>query len=63
MAKNAGKYRELQTLPNNAMTVQSYADSRGWKAHNVYMRLNRQINDFEIVLFQGINFVIPINNQ
>lgn len=63
MAKNIGKYREVSQLPNNAMTVQSYADSRGWKAHNIYMKLKRQTNDFEIILFQGINFVIPFNNQ
>jgi hypothetical protein len=63
MAKNIGKYREVSQLPNNAMTVQSYADSRGWKAHNIYMKLKRHTNDFEIILFQGINFVIPFNNQ
>lgn len=62
MAKNVGKYRQVDQLPVNAMTVQSYADSRGWKAHNIYMRLKRNNADFEIVLFQGINFVIPINN-
>lgn len=63
MAKNIGKYREVSQLPNNAMTVQSYADYRGWKANNVYMKLQRKTADFEIILFQGINFIVPTNNQ
>lgn len=62
MAKNEGKYRVVDTLPANAMTVHNYAASHGWKAHNVYMRLNRmKVVDFEIILFQGINFVIPLS--
>ena len=63
MAKNIGKYREVTQLPVGAMSVKCYADLRGWQPHNIYMRLNRHKNDFEIILFQGINFVIPINNQ
>ena len=63
MAKNIGKYRTVEILPITALTVQSYADSRGWRPHNVYMKIKRNTNDFEIVLFQGINFVIPFNNQ
>lgn len=63
MAKNTGKYREVQELPINALTVQCYADKHGWKAHNIYMRLNRGTNNFEIIVFQGINFVIPLSEK
>jgi len=61
MAKrNIGKYRDVEVLPPGAMTVEKYAESRGWKANNVYMRVQRRTADFSLVIFQGINFVIPI---
>jgi hypothetical protein len=65
MKNRVNKYRELDSLPNGAKTVQQYASERGCNTAYIY-KLWKQANDpdvlkdipFEIVLFKDINFVI-----
>ena len=57
--KNANKYPTVETLPANAMTVQEYANSIGKTTSHLYVMLQRGKADFKVVLFKGINFIIP----
>ena len=66
MAKNRlNTYRELDTLPNEAMTVNEYAIQcncntsyiyKLWKEH----KQKAKAIHFEIVIIRNINFVIPV---
>ena len=62
MAKNKRNiYREVDTLPVNAIRVSDYA--KQWPCNTSYLyklvREKKNISTFEIVDFQGINFVLP----
>lgn len=58
---NDNRYRTVSKLPDNALKVSEYARYRGFKDHSlVYHRITRGKADYEIVIFQGFNFVIPI---
>lgn len=60
MKRNENKYREVTELPNNAVLPKIYAKTRGWESvSSIYNRWMRGKADFEIVVFQGINFIIP----
>jgi predicted nucleotidyltransferase len=55
------KYKVVTTLPDNAMSVNLYAAKQGYKStSSIYMQLKRGNADFEIVVYNGFNFVIPI---
>ena len=41
------------------MKVKEYADTRGVSHSLIYHELDREVANFEIVQFHGINFVIP----
>jgi hypothetical protein len=57
---NDNRYEVVKKLPAKAIKVSDYAVSKGWKGHSlVYHRLTRNKADYKIVVFQGINFVIP----
>lgn len=58
MKRNEGKYRIVDKLPKGAQTVAEYCASKNITPAAVYMRIKRGRADFEIVIFQGINFVI-----
>ena len=67
MKHNVGKYREVDKLPDNALTPKKYAEQNDISHQLIYIRLKRArenglIVDFEIVTYQGINFVIPYKN-
>lgn len=51
-------YREVQRLPSNALRVSEYAAQRQCNTSYIYELIRKQKADFEIVVFQGINFVI-----
>lgn len=56
------RYREVNQLPIEAIKVIDYAHSLGYKDHSIiYHNLKRKPDEinYEIVVFQGINFVIP----
>lgn len=62
MGKNKkGKYRQVSTLPNEAIKVADYA--KQWPCNTSYLyklvREKKNFSKFEIVDFQGINFIIP----
>ena len=59
MAHNENKYPIIKTLPVNAMTVKEYALSKGITPQYVYVMIQRNKATFKMVLFQGINFIIP----
>lgn len=61
MKKNTGKYKEVNRLPANALTVADYAKDKGFTTNYIYnlIRLNKHLDRFDIVVFQSFNFIIP----
>ena len=54
------QYTKVNKLPATALTVSKFAKSKNWKDHSlVYHNIKRGKADYKIVVFQGINFVIP----
>lgn len=61
--KNQGKYRLVDQLPDNAMTVTEYAAQTGLQPTAIYKRIERKTANFEIVIFKTMNFVLPLTNN
>ena len=60
MKKERKQYKEVKELPDSALTVAQYAEARECTTPYIYELIRKQKNnDFEIVNFKGINFVIP----
>jgi hypothetical protein len=59
MKQNQHKYREVVKLPSKAVTVKTYAEQNDITTAYVYKQIKEGKNKFEIVTFQGINFIIP----
>jgi len=59
MKQNKDKYPEITTLPANAKTVKAYAESIDITTAYVYKQIREGKNKFQIVVFQGVNFIIP----
>ena len=62
MGKNRqNKYRVVESLPVNAVKVSQYAAEWPCNTSYIYKLVSekKNIGKFEIVDFQGINFVIP----
>ena len=57
---NKDIYRTVDELPVNAKTVGQYCKDRGCTNPYIYQLVRTQKADFEIVIFKGINFVIPL---
>ena len=57
------KYRIVNSLPVEAMTVKDYCLQRGCTNPYIYQLIKDNKADFEIVLFKGINFVIPLTKH
>jgi len=57
------RYRIVPELPASAMTVAAYCEERGCTNPYIYELFRKHKADFEIVIFQGINFVIPLTNN
>lgn len=56
------RYRIVDKLPDNAVKVSEYAKLRGCADHSLIYHWLRRKSDkatYEIVVFQGFNFVIP----
>ena len=62
MKKNVGKYREVDKLPSNALTVKQYADKKEVCTSYIYKLVREEKATFEIVVFQTINFIVPLKN-
>ena len=62
MKKNNGKYREVNKLPSNAITVAQYANNNNFTTNYVYnqIKTGKHIGKFEVVVFQTFNFIIPV---
>jgi hypothetical protein len=63
MGKRQNKYRAVKELPKGAMSVKQYANLRGCSTAYIYKiwRNSRGVNNgenFEIVEFQGLNFIL-----
>lgn len=59
MKQNKNKYREVAELPPTAKTVKTYAEDENITTAYVYKQIKEKKNKFEIVVFQGVNFIIP----
>lgn len=59
MRKNKNRYEPVTQLPAAALKVSEYARQRGCTTAYVYELIRNNKNDFKIVEFQGINFIIP----
>ena len=53
------QYRAVDKLPPNAIKVSDYARQRGCHHSLIYHEVRRGKAKFEIVTFQGFNFIIP----
>ena len=56
---NIDKYKEVDKLPSGAMTVSEYCKQRGCTNPYIYALYKKNKANFKIVVFKGINFVIP----
>lgn len=59
MKANVNKYENVSVLPAEALTVADYAAQRGCTTAYIYKLIKDKKNDFSIVTFHGINFIIP----
>lgn len=57
-ARQAG-YQHVKALPENALTVSAYCKQHEYTNPYFYQLARQGKGDFKIVVFQGINFVIP----
>lgn len=66
MANNrTGKYRELDILPAEAITVNQYAKQMNCNTSYIYKLWAKHTREgkaisFEIVKIRGINFIVPV---
>lgn len=58
--KRKRNYRIVSELPAGALSVAKYAKKRGCTTNYIYVLLARERADFEVVVFSGYNFVIPL---
>ncbi len=54
------KHREVKVLPTNAVKVSQYARDRKCTTSLLYHELDRGKAKFEIVIWQGFNFILPL---
>lgn len=66
MGKNRRyEYEQVNILPDNAMTVAQYAkEVKECNTSYIYELIRKNKNsDFQIVIYKGINFIIPLTNN
>lgn len=56
------QYTIVDSLPDNAIKVSQYAKDRGCHHSLIYHEITRKKANFEIIQFQGINFILPYNS-
>lgn len=54
------KYRKVNELPENALTIGEYANQKGITKGHVYTHFSRGRADYEIVEFRTFLFVVPL---
>ena len=54
-------HKEVKELPKNAVKVSHYAKERGCSTSLLYHELNRGKAKFSIIVWQGTNFILPLN--
>lgn len=54
------KYTIVEELPKGALTVSQFAKNRGVDHSLIYHELKRKTAKFSIVVFHGINFIVPL---
>lgn len=59
MKQNQHKYREVTKLPATAKTVKVYAQDNEITTAYVYKLIKEGKNKFEMIVFQGVNFILP----
>jgi hypothetical protein len=60
MARDMNKqYKTVSQLPANAVKVSEYARQQNCHHSLIYHNITRGKATYKIVIFQGINFVIP----
>lgn len=56
------QYRKVDKLPDNAVKVKDYAvNVRQCSTSLIYHEVQRNKANFEIIQFQGINFIVPLS--
>mgnify|MGYP000449770007 CR=1 FL=1 len=55
------KHKEVKVLPANAIKVSEYARLRACSTSLIYHELDRGKAKFDIVIWQGFNFIVPHN--
>lgn len=60
MKRNLGKYKEVNILPVNALTVAEYATVRNITVGHVYTHYSRGRANYDIVIFKTHNYIIPV---
>ena len=58
MKANVNKYLNVDRLPENAVSVKLFADSKGYSTSYVYKLIKLGKAPFDIVVWQGINWVV-----
>ena len=60
------RYRTVDYLPDNALRVSEYAEQRQCNTSYIYELVRKSLEgksiDFEIVVYKGINFVVPLTD-
>ena len=57
----ATKYKPVEKLPHDAIKVSKYASDNKISVAYVYIKHTRKLASYDIVSFQGINFVVNIS--
>ena len=57
------EYTIINQLPPGAVTVSQYAKGKGCVTSYIYHLIKRGKADFNIVVFQGINFVVTVPKE
>lgn len=67
--KRTNKYEEVNRLPPSALSIENFAQENGFSASYVYKMVERNqgsaLKDMgkRIVVFQGYNFIVPLNGK
>ena len=54
-------HKEVNVLPKDAVKVSHYAKQRGCSTSLIYHELQRGKANFTIIVWQGTNFILPLN--
>lgn len=64
MGRRINEYEIVETLPAGAITVGAYANKLGVSKQAIYNQVRRKKNNnFKIIEFQKINFIVLIQEK